>query len=57
MGILIKGGTVVSAAGSKVADVLVEGEIWRATAGESVEKGARLRVTGHEAYLLRVERS
>jgi len=36
--------------------VLVEGEIWRATAVERVEKGAPLRVTGHEAYLLRVER-
>jgi membrane-bound serine protease (ClpP class) len=36
--------------------VLVEGEIWNATAAERVEKGARLRVTGHEAYLLRVER-
>jgi len=37
--------------------VLVEGEIWRATAAERVEKGAALRVTGHEAYLLRVERA
>jgi membrane-bound serine protease (ClpP class) len=37
--------------------VLVEGEIWRATAKEPVEKGAPLRVTGHEAYLLRVERA
>jgi membrane-bound serine protease (ClpP class) len=36
--------------------VLVEGEIWRATAAERVEKGAPLRVTGHEAYLLRVDR-
>jgi membrane-bound serine protease (ClpP class) len=36
--------------------VLVEGEIWRAMAAERVEKGAPLRVTGHEAYLLRVER-
>ncbi len=36
--------------------VLVEGEIWNATATERVEKGAQLRVTGHEAYLLRVER-
>ncbi len=36
--------------------VLVEGEIWNAVAGERVEKGAQLRVTGHEAYLLRVER-
>jgi membrane-bound serine protease (ClpP class) len=37
--------------------VLVEGEIWRATAPERVEKGAALRVTGHQAYLLRVERA
>jgi membrane-bound serine protease (ClpP class) len=36
--------------------VLVEGEIWRATAAERVEKGAPLRVTSHEAYMLRVER-
>jgi len=36
--------------------VLVEGEIWRATAVERVEKGAPLRVIGHEAYQLRVER-
>lgn len=37
--------------------VLVEGEIWRASAAERVEKGAQLRVTGHEEYLLRVERA
>jgi membrane-bound serine protease (ClpP class) len=37
--------------------VLVEGEIWRATAAERVEKGAPLRVTSHEAYMLRVERA
>jgi membrane-bound serine protease (ClpP class) len=37
--------------------VLVEGEIWRATAAERVEKGAQLRVTGHEEYLLRVGRA
>jgi membrane-bound serine protease (ClpP class) len=36
--------------------VLVAGEIWQAMAAEHVEKGAQLRVTGHEAYLLRVER-
>jgi membrane-bound serine protease (ClpP class) len=36
--------------------VLVEGEIWLATAADRVEKGAQLRVTGHEAYLLRVVR-
>ena len=35
--------------------VLVEGEIWRAVASESVAAGARLRVTGHEQYLLHVE--
>ncbi|MGA8740785.1 MAG: nodulation protein NfeD [Terracidiphilus sp.] len=34
--------------------VLVEGEIWRAVASESVPKGAKLRVVGHEQYLLRV---
>lgn len=34
--------------------VLVEGEIWRAVSTEPVLKGARLRVTGHEQYLLRV---
>jgi membrane-bound serine protease (ClpP class) len=34
--------------------VLVEGEIWRAVASEPVQKGARLRVVGHEQYLLRV---
>lgn len=37
--------------------VLVEGEIWLATAADRVEKGAPLRVTGHQAYLLRVERA
>ena len=36
--------------------LLVAGEIWQAMAAEHVEKGAQLRVTGHEAYLLRVER-
>ena len=34
--------------------VLVEGEIWRAVSTEPVQKGARLRVTGHEEFLLRV---
>lgn len=34
--------------------VLVEGEIWRAVASQPVEKGARLRVVGHEQYLLHV---
>jgi membrane-bound serine protease (ClpP class) len=34
--------------------VLVEGEIWRAVASEPVPAGARLRVMGHEQYLLRV---
>jgi len=34
--------------------VLVEGEIWRAVANEPVAAGTRLRVTGHEQYLLRV---
>ena len=34
--------------------VLVEGEIWRAVCSEAVEKGARLRVLGHEQYVLRV---
>jgi len=34
--------------------VLVEGEIWRAVASEPVDKGAKLRVIGHEEYLLRV---
>jgi membrane-bound serine protease (ClpP class) len=34
--------------------VLVEGEIWRAVASESVAAGARLRVVGHEQYLLQV---
>jgi membrane-bound serine protease (ClpP class) len=34
--------------------VLVEGEIWRAIASEPVPAGARLRVVGHEQYLLRV---
>lgn len=37
--------------------VLVEGEIWRAAAGGLVEKGAALRVVGHEQMLLRVERA
>lgn len=35
--------------------VLVEGEIWRAVATEPVEAGTRLKVVGHEQYLLRVE--
>ncbi len=34
--------------------VLVEGEIWQAVASEAVEKGAPLRVVGHEQYLLHV---
>jgi membrane-bound serine protease (ClpP class) len=34
--------------------VLVEGEIWRAVASEPVPAGTRLRVVGHEQYLLRV---
>jgi membrane-bound ClpP family serine protease len=34
--------------------VLVEGEIWQALASEAVEKGAPLRVVGHEQYLLHV---
>jgi membrane-bound serine protease (ClpP class) len=34
--------------------VLVEGEIWRAVANESVAAGTPLRVIGHEQYLLRV---
>jgi membrane-bound serine protease (ClpP class) len=34
--------------------VLVEGEIWRAVASEPVRAGARLRVTGHQQYLLHV---
>ncbi|HTM16211.1 MAG TPA: nodulation protein NfeD [Terracidiphilus sp.] len=34
--------------------VLVEGEIWRAVASEPVPSGTKLRVTGHEQYLLRV---
>lgn len=34
--------------------VLVEGEIWRALASGPVEKGAPLRVVGHEQYLLHV---
>jgi membrane-bound serine protease (ClpP class) len=34
--------------------VLVEGEIWRALASEPVPAGTKLRVTGHEQYLLRV---
>jgi membrane-bound serine protease (ClpP class) len=35
--------------------VLVEGEIWQAVASEPVKAGARLRVVGHEQYLLQVE--
>ncbi len=34
--------------------VLVEGEIWRAVASQPVQAGTRLRVTGHEQYLLHV---
>jgi membrane-bound serine protease (ClpP class) len=34
--------------------VLVEGEIWRAVAGDPVPKGAGLRVVSHEQMLLRV---
>jgi membrane-bound serine protease (ClpP class) len=34
--------------------VLVEGEIWDAVASEPVPAGTRLRVVGHEKYLLRV---
>lgn len=34
--------------------VLVEGEIWRAVASEPVPAGAKLRVVGHEQYLLHV---
>jgi membrane-bound serine protease (ClpP class) len=34
--------------------VLVEGEIWLAEASEPVAAGARLRVVGHEDYVLRV---
>lgn len=35
--------------------VLVEGEIWKASAQMPVAKGTRVRVVGHEEYLLRVE--
>ena len=34
--------------------VLVEGEIWRAVASVPVQAGARLRVVGHEQFLLHV---
>jgi len=34
--------------------VLVEGEIWRAVASEPVPAGTKLRVTGHQQYLLNV---
>jgi membrane-bound serine protease (ClpP class) len=34
--------------------VLVEGEIWSAVATEPVAAGAKLRVVGHDQYLLRV---
>jgi membrane-bound serine protease (ClpP class) len=34
--------------------VLVDGEIWLAIASEPVPAGAKLRVVGHEQYLLRV---
>ena len=36
--------------------VLVEGEIWEAVANAPIEKGAGLRVVGHDEMLLRVER-
>jgi membrane-bound serine protease (ClpP class) len=35
--------------------VLVEGEIWRAVASQPVPAGTRLRVVGHEQFLLHVE--
>ncbi len=35
--------------------VLVEGEIWLAVASQPVTAGAKLRVIGHDQYLLRVE--
>ncbi|MGA7859859.1 MAG: nodulation protein NfeD [Terracidiphilus sp.] len=35
--------------------VLVEGEIWRAVASQPVAAGTRLRVVGHEQFLLHVE--
>lgn len=34
--------------------VLVEGEIWRAVASEPLPQGTKLRVIGHEQYLLQV---
>jgi membrane-bound serine protease (ClpP class) len=34
--------------------VLVNGEIWRAVANQSLPAGTQLRVVGHEQYLLRV---
>jgi membrane-bound serine protease (ClpP class) len=34
--------------------VLVDGEIWRAVAGQTIAKGTQLRVIGHEQYVLRV---
>jgi len=37
--------------------VLVEGEIWLATANEPIAAGTKLMVIGHEQYLLRVERA
>jgi membrane-bound serine protease (ClpP class) len=37
-----------------VGHVLVEGEIWNAVSTEPVDSGTRLRVVGHEQYLLRV---
>jgi membrane-bound serine protease (ClpP class) len=37
-----------------VGHVLVEGEIWKAVSSEPVASGTRLRVVGHEQYLLRV---
>ena len=35
--------------------VLVEGEIWRAVSAQPIPAGAKLLVTGHDQYLLRVE--
>ena len=40
-----------------VGHVLVEGEIWQATASETVAAGTVLRVTGHDEMMLRVERA
>ena len=35
--------------------VLVDGEIWLATATQPIQAGARLRVVGHQDYVLQVE--